>query len=130
LARERKEWEKSEMRHRIKHRKFNRAGAHRMAMLTNLSNSLLEFGRISTTLPKAKELRPFIEKIVTVARGEDTLNSRRLAMSILKNKNSVSRLFDNIAGRFMERGGGYTRILKCGFRAGDNAPMAIIEFVE
>jgi large subunit ribosomal protein L17 len=131
LARRRRKQEGIEkMRHQVKHRKLNRTGAHRMAMLANLSNSLIEFGRISTTLPKAKELRPFIEKIITLGRGVDHSNGRRLAMSILNNKNSVSKLFDIVVGRFAERNGGYTRILKQGFRLGDNAPMAIIEFVD
>ncbi|MDR2778498.1 MAG: bL17 family ribosomal protein, partial [Rickettsiales bacterium] len=79
------------MRHGISHRKFSRTGAHRIAMLVNMSNSLIEFGRINTTLPKAKELRPFVEKIITLARREKSMSNRRLAMSILKNKDSVSR---------------------------------------
>jgi large subunit ribosomal protein L17 len=101
-----------------------------MAMLSNLSNSLIELGRISTTLPKAKELRPFVEKVITLGKDRDNVGNKKLAMSILRNKNSVSKLFDSVAVRFIKRNGGYTRILKHGFRKGDNAPMAIIEFVD
>jgi large subunit ribosomal protein L17 len=117
------------MKHGIKQRKLNRDTGHRKSLLMNLSNSLIIHGSIKTTLPKAKELRPFIEKIVTVARKND-LNSRRLVISVLKNEESVKKLFDVLAVKFKERNGGYTRIMKYGFRTGDNAPMAIIQFVE
>ncbi|MDR2777497.1 MAG: 50S ribosomal protein L17 [Rickettsiales bacterium] len=117
------------MRHRIGHRKLNRTSTHRMAMLANMANSLLEFSQIRTTLPKAKELRPFLERMVTLGK-EDTTTNRRLAMSILGSKNSVTRLFGDLSRQFASRNGGYLRILKCGFRTGDNAPMAIVEFVE
>jgi large subunit ribosomal protein L17 len=98
-------------------------------MLANMANSLVEFSQIKTTLPKAKELRPFVEKMITLAR-EDTMSNRRLAMSILGSKNSVAKLFDKLSKQFINRKGGYIRIIKCGFRMGDSAPMAIVEFVE
>lgn len=116
------------MRHGIKGRKLNRNTAHRKALLMNLSNSLIENGRIKTTLPKAKELRPFIEKLITLGKRAN-LNSRRIALSILRNNNAVSKLFDEVSLSFKDRNGGYTRIMKYGYRFGDNAPMAIIEFV-
>lgn len=117
------------MRHGMKHRKLNRNSAHRKAVLMNLSNSLIANGRIKTTLPKAKEVRPFIEKVITLGKKGD-LNSRRIAISILRNKDAVSKVFGKLSDQFKERQGGYTRIIKCGFRYGDNAPIAIIEFVE
>jgi large subunit ribosomal protein L17 len=95
----------------------------------NLSNSLIKEERIKTTLPKAKELRPFVEKIITLGKKGD-LNSRRIAISILRNEEAVAKLFSTIALRFKDRKGGYVRILKYGFRTGDTAPMALIEFVE
>jgi len=118
------------MNHRIKGRKLNRNSAHRKALLRNLALSLIEFEVIKTTLPKAKELRPYIEKLVTLAK-EDNLANRRLVFSILGNKISlVDKLFKEVAVRAKSRNGGYTRILKYGFRTGDKAPMAIIEFVD
>jgi large subunit ribosomal protein L17 len=98
-------------------------------MLANMASSLIEFSQIKTTLPKAKELRPFVEKIITIGK-EDTLGNRRLTMSILGNRNAVIKLFDVLSKQFANRNGGYSRIIKCGFRMGDNAPMAIVEFVE
>ena len=117
------------MRHQMKHRKLNRTSAHRKAMLMNLSNSLIDCGRIKTTLPKAKELKPFVEKMVTLGKKGD-LNSRRIAISVLRNEDAVAKLFGKLSDQFRDRKGGYTRIIKYGFRYGDNAPMAIIEFVE
>ena len=117
------------MRHGMQHRKLNRDTGHRKALFMNLANSLIIHEQINTTLAKAKELRPIIEKIITVAR-ENTLSNRRYVISILKNDASVKKLFDVIAPKFQTRNGGYTRIMKNGFRAGDSAPMAVIEFVE
>ncbi|MDR3078832.1 MAG: 50S ribosomal protein L17 [Rickettsiales bacterium] len=117
------------MRHRLGGRKLNRGSSHRKAMLANMANSLIEFRQIKTTLPKAKELRPFLEKMITLARN-DSLSNRRLAMSILGSENSISLLFGTLSRQYATRNGGYLRILKYGFRAGDNAPMAIIELVE
>lgn len=117
------------MRHGMRHRKLNRTSAHRKALFMNLSNSLIKCERITTTLPKAKELRPFVEKMVTLGKRGD-LNSRRLAISILRSEEAVAKLFNVIAVNFKDRNGGYTRIMKYGFRAGDNAPMAVIEFVK
>jgi large subunit ribosomal protein L17 len=95
----------------------------------NLANSLIKAERIETTLPKAKELKPYVEKMVTLAKKGD-LNSRRLAISTLRDDEVVSKLFSALAERFKDRNGGYTRIMKYGFRTGDSAPMALIEFVE
>ena len=117
------------MKHRIKGRKLSRTSSHRKALLRNLTISLVKYELIKTTLPKAKELRPFIEKIVTIAKV-DTLANRRLALSILANEEAVDKLFTKIGKRVALRNGGYTRILKYGFRTGDKAPMAIIEFVD
>ena len=117
------------MRHRKSGRKLNRNSSHRQAMFRNMAASLLEHETITTTLPKAKELRRVVEPLVTLGK-EDTVASRRLAFSRLRNKATVGKLFADIGPRFKERPGGYTRILKCGFRDGDKAPMAIIELVE
>ncbi len=117
------------MRHRIAHRKLNRTSSHRKAMFANMSSSLIEHEQIVTTLPKAKELRPFVEKLVTLAKKGD-LNSRRLAISRTRNKEMTKKLFDVLGPRYSERQGGYIRIMKAGFRYGDNAPMAVIEFVD
>lgn len=116
------------MRHGISGRKFNRTSAHRKALLMNLAKALIKTGRIKTTLPKAKDLRPYIEKLVTKCKVE-TLHIRRLALSKLNETGIVSSLFD-ISKRMIDRNGGYTRIIKDGFRYGDQAPMAIIEFVD
>lgn len=117
------------MRHRIAHRKLNRTASHRKAMFANMSSSLVEHEQIVTTLPKAKELRPFVEKLVTLAKKGD-LNSRRIAISRMRNKEQAKKLFDVIGPRYADRQGGYIRVLKAGFRYGDNAPMAVIEFVD
>lgn len=117
------------MKHGIKGRKLNRTSSHRKALFTNLSNALIANELIKTTLPKAKDLRPFVEKIITLAKN-DSLANRRTALSILKDEKLVNKLFSDIAPRVKNRNGGYTRILKFGFRAGDKAPMAIIELVD
>ncbi len=117
------------MKHRIKGRKFSRNTAHRKALLRNLSLALLQYETIKTTLPKAKELRPFVEKLLTVAKN-DNLSNRRLALSVLANEAVVAKLFNEIGPRVAARNGGYTRILKFGFRAGDKAPMALMELVD
>lgn len=117
------------MRHRIAHRKLNRTASHRKAMFANMSSSLVEHEQIVTTLPKAKELRPFVEKLVTLAKKGD-LNSRRIAIARMRNKEQAKKLFDVLGPRYKDREGGYIRIMKAGFRYGDNAPMAVIEFVD
>ena len=117
------------MKHAIKGRKLSRNSAHRKALLRNLSIALLQNERIKTTLPKAKELRPYVERILTLAKI-DSLANRRLAASILGNQEIVGRLFKEIAPRILQRNGGYTRIMKFGFRVGDKAPMALMELVD
>jgi len=117
------------MRHRDAHRKLNRTSAHRKAMLANMAAALLKHEQISTTLPKAKELRPYVEKLITLAK-RGGLHSRRKAISILNDADTAKKLFDVLAERYKERKGGYIRILKNGYRYGDAAPMAIIELVD
>lgn len=117
------------MRHRKSGRQLNRNSSHRKAMFRNMAASLLEHESIMTTLPKAKELRKVVEPLVTLGK-EDSVAKRRLAFARLRDKASVGKLFTDIGPRFKERPGGYTRILKCGFREGDKAPMAIIELVD
>ena len=117
------------MRHGNGYRKLNRTHEHRKAMLANMACSLIEHEQIKTTLPKAKELRPYVEKLITLGKRGD-LHARRLAAAQIKQAPAVSKLFDVLAGRYEGRNGGYTRVLKAGFRYGDMAPMAIIEFVE
>lgn len=121
------------MRHRKSGRKLNRNSAHRKAMYTNMAGSLIEHELIKTTLPKAKELRRVAEPLITLAKSDSVAN-RRLAFARLGNNRNASRvvgkLFSEIGPRYQERNGGYTRILKCGFRSGDNAPMAYIELVD
>lgn len=117
------------MKHRIKGRRLSRNSAHRKALMRNLASALLEHEMIKTTLPKAKELRPFVEKLLTLAK-KDTLANRRLAISILGSNTLVNKLFTDLGVRVAARNGGYTRIMKFGFRTGDKAPMAIIEIVD
>ena len=117
------------MKHNIKHRKLNRTSSHRKALLMNLSNALIKHEQITTTLPKAKELRPFVEKVVSLGKKGD-LAARRKAMSILQDEKMTKKIFDIMANRYGERDGGYTRIIKLGNRFGDNAPTAVIEFVD
>lgn len=117
------------MKHQIKGRKLNRNSAHRKALMRNLSIALISNERIKTTLPKAKELRPFFEKILTIAK-KDNLANRRLLTSLLGNTDIADKLFKDIAPRILKRNGGYTRIMKNGFRVGDKAPMAVMELVD
>ncbi|MEM9146620.1 MAG: 50S ribosomal protein L17 [Pseudomonadota bacterium] len=117
------------MRHGNGYRKLNRTHEHRKAMLSNMAASLIEHEQIKTTLPKAKELRPYVEKLVTLGKRGD-LHARRQAFATLRQDAAVSKLFGTIAERYSERAGGYCRVLKAGFRYGDMAPMAIIEFVD
>ncbi len=117
------------MRHAKSGRKLNRNSSHRKAMYKNMATSFLNHEAIKTTLPKAKELRRVVEPLITMA-GNDSVANRRLAFSRLRDKEAVGKLFSELGPRFKERPGGYTRILKCGFRQGDKAPMAIIELVE
>ena len=116
------------MRHRKSGRKFNRTSAHRKAMFRNMTASLVEHELIKTTLPKAKELRRVAEPLITLAKNDSVAN-RRLAFARLRSDAAVAKLFDELGPRYAERPGGYLRILKCGFRAGDNAPMAFVELV-
>ena len=117
------------MKHNIKHRKLNRTSSHRKALLMNLSNALIKHEQIKTTLPKAKELRPFIEKVVTLGKKGD-LTARRKTMSILQDEKMTKKIFEILADRYSEKKGGYTRIIKLKNRYGDNAPIAVIEFVD
>ena len=117
------------MKHNIGHRKLNRTSSHRKALLMNLSNALIKHEQITTTLPKAKELKPFVEKIITLGKKGD-LQSRRKTIAILQDEKMTKKIFDNLADRYKERKGGYTRIVKIGNRYGDNAPTAIIEFID
>ncbi|WP_417457540.1 50S ribosomal protein L17 [Kordiimonas sp.] len=117
------------MRHRKAGRKLNRTASHRKAMFQNLSQALIKHEQIVTTLPKAKELGPIVEKLITLAK-KGGLANRRLAVSRLQDETLVKKMFDELADRYKERAGGYTRVLKAGFRHGDNAPMAVIELVD
>ena len=117
------------MRHGVAHRKLNRTSAHRTAMLANMAASLIKHEQITTTLPKAKELRPFVERLVTLAKRGD-LHARRLAISRVRDKDQVSKLFATLGPRYKARNGGYIRVLHAGHRYGDNAPLAVIEFVD
>ena len=117
------------MRHGIAHRKLGRTSAHRTAMFANMAASLIKHEQIITTLPKAKELRPFVEKLVTLAKKGD-LHARRIAISRVRDRDQVGKLFDTLGPRYKGRNGGYIRVLKAGFRYGDNAPVAVIEFVD
>ena len=117
------------MRHKLAHRKLNRTASHREAMLANMAASLIEHEQIVTTLPKAKEMKPFMDKLITLAKRGD-LHARRLAVARIRNKDAVAKLFEVMGERYAERNGGYTRVLKAGFRHGDNAPMAVIELVD
>ena len=117
------------MRHGNGLRKLNRTSAHRAAMFRNMANSLIEHEAIKTTVPKAKELRRVVEPLITLAK-EPTLANKRLAFDRLRNRDNVVKLFNVLGPRFAKRPGGYTRILKMGFRVGDNAPMAYMELVE
>ena len=117
------------MRHRIGHKKLNRTSEHRKAMLKNMLNSLVKYEQITTTVPKAKVLRPEAEKLITIGKKDTLANTRRL-ISKLQNIQTVNKIRKTLSKRYETRKGGYTRIIKAGFRYGDNAPMAIIEFVD
>lgn len=117
------------MRHGKAHRKFNRTAEHRKAMFANMAAALIKHEQIVTTLPKAKDLRPVVEKLVTLGKRGD-LHARRQAISQLRDQAMVKKLFDVLGPRYMARNGGYTRVLKAGFRYGDSAPVAVIEFVD
>jgi len=117
------------MKHNIVHKKLNRTSSHRKSLLMNLSNALLKHEQITTTLPKAKVLRPYVEKLITLGKKGD-LQSRRRTISILQDEKNAKKIFDILADRYKNRLGGYTRIVKLGNRYGDNAPSAIIEFVD
>ena len=123
------------MRHGMAHRKLNRTHEHRKAMFANMAAALIKHEQITTTLPKAKELRPVVEKLVTMAKKADAdasrkLNLRRLAAARIRDEGQTKKLFDTIGPRYADRNGGYIRIMKAGFRHGDNAPLAVIEFVD
>lgn len=117
------------MRHGFRGRRFNRTTEHRKAMFANMAAALIKHEQIVTTLPKAKDLRPVVEKLITMGKRGD-MHARRLAMSKLRDEAMVKKLFDVLGKRYQDRQGGYTRVLKAGFRYGDNAPLAVIEFVD
>ena len=117
------------MRHLKSKRKLNKTSSHRKSMLANMAVALIKHEQIQTTLPKAKELSPFVDKLITLGKKGD-LASRKKTLSILPEKQWVSKIFDELSERYKERNGGYTRVLKAGFRYGDSAPMAVIELVD
>ena len=117
------------MRHRLRGRKLNRTSSHRTAMFRNMATSLLKHEQITTTLPKAKELRPIVERLITLGK-RGGLHARRQALSYVRDEKVVAKLFDTLAERYAERPGGYARVIKAGFRHGDAAAMAVIELVE
>jgi len=117
------------MRHGLKGRKLNRTSSHRKAMFANMAAALIKHEQIVTTLPKAKELKPFVEKLITMGK-KGTLSARRQAIATTRDETQTRKLFDTLAERYKDRQGGYIRVLKAGYRYGDNAPMAVIEFVD
>ena len=117
------------MRHKIGYRKLNKTGEHRKALFKNMLNSLIKYEQITTTLPKAKELKPLIDKVITIGKKNNLSNKKRL-FSKLQDKSSVVKVFDVLSSRYQKRQGGYSRVLKAGYRYGDDAPMAIIELVD
>ena len=117
------------MRHGIGYRKLNKTPEHRKALFKNMLNSLIKYEQITTTLPKAKELKPLIDKVITIGKKNNLSNKKRL-FSKLQDKSSVGKVFDVLSARYQKRQGGYCRVLKAGFRYGDDAPMAIIELVD
>ena len=117
------------MRHRQAGRKLNRTSSHRKSLFKNMSQALIKHEQIITTLPKAKELKSVVEKLITLGKN-GSMHCRRLAFNQLRDKETVTKLFDTIATRYADRKGGYTRVLKAGFRYGDSAPMAVIELVD
>ena len=117
------------MRHRFGNKKLNRTSEHRKALIKNMLNSLIKYEQIITTLPKAKELKPQIDKVITIGKKND-LNNKKKLFSKLQNQSSVKKVFDELSKRYNKRKGGYSRVLKAGFRTGDDAPMAVIELVD
>ena len=117
------------MRHKIGYRKLNRTSEHRKALFKNMLNPLIKYEQIITTLPKAKELKPKIDKVITIGKTTDLSNKKNL-FSKLQDKNSVKKVFETLSKRYANRKGGYSRVLKAGFRTGDDAPMAVIELVD
>ena len=117
------------MRHKFAHRKLNRTSEHRKAMFQNMVNSLIKYEQITTTLPKAKELKPIIDKVITLSKKK-SLQSKKNLFSKLQSKTSVDKLLNTLSTRYTKRNGGYCRVLKAGFRYGDDAPMAVIELVD
>jgi len=117
------------MRHKLGYRKLNKTAEHRKALFKNMLNSLIKYEQIFTTLPKAKELKPKIDKVITIGKKVD-LNNKKNLFSKLQDKNSVKKVFEIFSKRYMTRKGGYSRVLKAGFRTGDDAPMAVIELVD
>ena len=117
------------MRHGMKQRKLNRTSQHRTAMFANMAAALVKHEQIVTTVPKAKELRPIVEKLITLGK-KGGLANRRLAISRMRDEEQVAKLFDTLATRYADRNGGYARVMKAGFRYGDNAPLAVIELVD
>jgi large subunit ribosomal protein L17 len=117
------------VRHKYSGRKLNRTSSHRTAMFKNMMASLIEHEEIKTTVPKAKELRGFVERLITISKT-DTVAKRRIVYSRIRSKEAVTKLFNELGPRFKQRPGGYLRILKCGYRAGDKAPMAIVQLVD
>ena len=117
------------MRHGLGYRKLNKTSEHRKALFKNMLNSLIKYEQITTTLPKAKELKPLIDKVITIGKKNNLSNKKRL-FSKLQDKNSVVKVFDVLSARYQKRNGGYSRVLKAGYRYGDDAPMAVIELVD
>jgi len=117
------------MRHNLGYRKLNRTPEHRKALFKNMLNSLIKYEQITTTLPKAKELKPLIDKVITIGKKNNLSNKKRLC-SKLQDKSSVVKVFDVLSARYQKRNGGYSRVLKAGYRYGDDAPMAVIELVD
>ena len=117
------------MRHGLGYRKLNKTPEHRKALFKNMLNSLIKYEQITTTLPKAKELKPLIDKVITIGKKNNLSNKKRL-FSKLQDKSSVGKVFDVLSARYQKRQGGYSRVLKAGFRYGDDAPMAIIELID
>jgi large subunit ribosomal protein L17 len=117
------------MRHNLGYRKLNRTPEHRKALFKNMLNSLIKYEQITTTLPKAKELKPLIDKVITIGKKNNLSNKKRL-FSKLQDKSSVVKVFDILSARYQKRNGGYSRVLKAGYRYGDDAPMAVIELVD
>ena len=117
------------MRHNLGYRKLNRTPEHRKALFKNMLNSLIKYEQITTTLPKAKELKPLIDKVITIGKKNNLRNKKRL-FSKLQDKSSVVKVFDVLSARYQKRNGGYSRVLKAGYRYGDDAPMAVIELVD